>query len=383
MIRDRHDKQLHQDDKSAGASHHETGRELARRLAAECIGAPAKLHDLLQTLSPGLRTQVIAEAHVMYGNGFVQRAMKNIGPGYASAQPGGVGSGTLTPGETPSKANPTGTTPAQQAAQNNQGSDLAHPADFDRSQMLAGLINSRPTGGGTAPGQRDPASLVSDAGKLPTAGDLMNHTTKQGAQSDEPAPSESPTPLGPLTEADQKETDRLKDVVAVNHTGEDHVTAAPDQTPHAGTGPSSLTLDNLSIGRIWALLMRPITNYDEKFKPQPVFTGRGTRGTPDPTNDGGISKEDLPSLATVIADHQHQNSMPNETSNKGPRVHADLKEAFMVSQGQHQGGRIDPGPGDGTTTNLGSGAPAPAPGSGIEQVDGTTPNKPGKHPDEG
>ncbi len=379
MLRDPHDKQRHQDAKSVGASHHETGSEIAHRLAAECAGDPAKLHDLLRALSPGLRARVIAEAQKMYGNAFVQRAMQDIGPGYASAPPGGLRSVSVPLGETPPRANPVGTMPV---AQTNPGAgELAHPGDFDRSQFLAGLINPHPTGGGTAPGQRDQTSLIGAAGKLPVAGDYMQSTTKQGNQSDEPAPSESEAPLGPLTEDEQKAADRLKDSVAVNHTGNEHPRAEPDRTPHENTREYPLTWENLSPGRIWAQITRPLTDHEAKFKPSPVFTGRGTRGMPDPTSEAAPSKDELPPMATVIANQQRQYSIPNETSTKGPRLHANLLEAAVASQGQRQAGRIDPGPGDGSTTNLGPGT-GPGPGSGIEQVDGTPTTKPGKHPDD-
>lgn len=54
----------------------EGGSGQAHQLVVRCAGDPTKLSHLLQTLSPALRSAVLAEAHRLYGNQFVQRAMQ-------------------------------------------------------------------------------------------------------------------------------------------------------------------------------------------------------------------------------------------------------------------------------------------------------------------
>ena len=370
----------------------QSSQEQARSLAARCAGDPAKFRAMLETLSQSARNAAIAEAHKLYGNQFVQKAMKDLHTGHTGVERP-TGHGAIDPSKHQDRPDPIGETPAEKAAHNKalggEHGTLAHPGDFDRSKALANLINPHVDGSGKGPpGTVSGIDLVNQAGHLPTNAEGKNVTTRQGNASTQgtggpssmAVPKTPDKPFGPKTEAQQKWSDMFE------RSKKDPPKEAPPQKgpPVDNTYTPPSTFIDKAIAEVFHL----VVDEEAYFKPQP--NAGGPRGMPDPTVDGSSGEHvpasirtggnKLPTVAEATAAQHRKFTMPGEGAPKAERQYADPREAFAEVQRQHTDGRIDQGPGDGTTTNVGAGS-QPSAGSGIEQVDGN-PHGP-KHPDEG
>lgn len=379
---------------AAQTKHAETqsSQERARSLVVQCAGDPKKFRALLETLSQAARNAALAEAHKLYGNQFVQKAMRDLDTGHVGVERP-TGHSVLDPADHHARPDPIGETPAEKAAHNRalggpQGT-LAHPGDFDRTKTLANLINPRVDESGKAPpGRVSDVDLVDQAGHMPTSAEGKNATTRQGNASTQgggvpsstSVPKTPDKPLGPKTEFEQKWAD------AAERSKND----PPKQTAPQ-TGPpvdSTYTPPSNIIDKVIAGAFHLVVDEEAYFKPRP--NAGGPRGMPDPTADGSSGEHvpaairaggnKLPTVAETAAAHRRQVTMPGDGAPKAERQYADPREAFVEVQRQHTDGRIDPGQGDGTTTNVGAGS-QPSAGSGIEQVDGNPHGS--KHPDEG